>query len=309
MALYLVFATPYLMDVTGDRERDHAFSLQSALWPLAAFVGSLLGGALPVLWSRLLGLTLDDPAPYRLTLYVAVLLLAPSVLPLWRARETMPGVRPEADAARSHGYTGRRVGGEASAIPWALFAPIILVGVLRIAGESAVRTFLNVYLDLTHGLPSAQIGAWMAIGSLIAAPAALASPLVSGRWGRHRTVAWGAVCTGLFLLPLALIPHPLAAGASWIGLTTMVAIVRPAFMVYTQTSVGARWQPLMSGATNLAAGLGSAFILLSGGFAVAALGFQRFFLIPAGLFCIAGVVFGVLLPEREGGGWDSGLGN
>ena len=85
----------------------------------------------------------------------------------------------------------------------------------------------------------------------------------------------------------------------WIGLITMVAIVRPPFMVYTQTSVGPRWQALMSGITNLAAGLGSALILLSGGFAVAALGFQRFFLIPAGLFVIAGVVFGVCLKERE----------
>ena len=107
--------------------------------------------------------------------------------------------------------------------------------------------------------------------------------------------------TGLFLLPLALIPHPLAAGASWFGLTTMVAIVRPPFMVYTQTSVGPRWQALMSGVTNLAAGLGSALILISGGFAVAALGFQRFFLIPAALFCFAGLVFGVFLKEQKKG--------
>jgi predicted MFS family arabinose efflux permease len=187
----------------------------------------------------------------------------------------------------------------AASIPLSLLAPIIAVGVLRIAGESAVRGFLNVYLDVIHGLPSAQIGAWMAVGSLIGAPAALLSPLISARLGRQRTVAWGAACTGLFLLPLALIPHPLAAGASWIGLAVMVAIVRPPFMVYTQTAVHSRWQALMSGATNLAAGLGSASILLSGGFAVAALGYRRFFLIPAGLFCIAGLVFGVCLPEQR----------
>jgi hypothetical protein len=82
----------------------------------------------------------------------------------------------------------------------------------------------------------------------------------------------------------------------------MVAIVRPPFMVYSQTSVGPRWQALMSGATNLAAGLGSALILLSGGYAVAALGYRRFFLIPAALFCLAGVVFGGCLGERGQGG-------
>ena len=82
----------------------------------------------------------------------------------------------------------------------------------------------------------------------------------------------------------------------------MVAIVRPPFMVYTQTSVGRRWQALMSGTTNLAAGVGSALILLSGGYAVSALGYQRFFLIPAALFGFAGVVFGVFLPEQKKSG-------
>lgn len=301
MAFYLVNATPYLMDVTVPRERDHAFSLQSALWPLAAFVGSLIGGALPVFWCRVLSLSLDHPAPYRYTLLFAVLLLVPSAVPIWLARDTAakkPEQDPNDGKKRAAATPGRAFG----SLPLVLFAPIIAVGVLRIAGESSVRGFLNVYLDVIHGLPSAQIGAWMAVGSLIAAPAALVSPLISARLGRHRTVAWGAFCTGLLLLPMALISHPLAAGVSWIGLTTMVAIVRPPFMVYTQSSVGPRWQALMSGTTNLAAGAGSALILLSGGYAVSALGYQRFFLIPAALFCVAGVVFGVFLPEQKSNG-------
>jgi len=300
MALYLVNATPYLMDVTQDRERDHAFSLQSALWPLAAFVGSLIGGALPVFWCRVLDLSLDHPAPYRYTLLVAVVLLAPTVVPLLLARETAQETRSQVDAEERVERAGV---GNAAFIPLSLLVPIVAVGVLRIAGESSVRGFLNVYLDVIHGLPPAQIGAWMAVGSLIGVPAALVSPLVSARLGRHRTVAWGAFSTGLLLLPLALIRHPLAAGSSWIALTVMVAIVRPPFMVYTQGSVGPRWQALMSGTTNLAAGVGSALILLSGGYVVSALGYQRFFLIPAALFCVAGVVFGVCLPAqmRDGG--------
>jgi predicted MFS family arabinose efflux permease len=264
-------------------------------------VGSLIGGALPAFWSRALALSLDHPAPYRYTLFVAVAFLAPGVVPLWLARDTAQEAKPDVGTGRllPKGAPSRKHG----FLPLSLFAPIIAVGVLRIAGESAVRSFYNVYLDVVYGLPSAQIGAWMAVGPLISVPAALVSPLVSARWGRHRTISVGAFLTGLFLLPLALFPHPLAAGASWFGLTTMVAIVRPPFMVYTQTSVGPRWQALMSGTTNLAAALGSALILLSGGYAVAALGYQRFFLIPAGLFCVAGVVFGVCLEEQnvEGG--------
>jgi MFS family permease len=311
MALYLVNASPYLMAVTGPQERDHAFSLQSALWPLAAFVGSLVGGALPALWSRALAVSLDHPAPYRYTLLVAVTLLAPGIVPLCVARDIARDMRLVARETRP--VAGRdKIAGNATArdpvapnrngvsAPLSLIAPIVLVGVLRVAGESAVRSFLNVYLDVARGLPPAQIGVLMALGQFVAVPAALAMPLVTARWSRQRTIALGALCTALCLLPLALIPHPVAAAASWIGLTTLVAIVRPAFMVYTQDLVHPRWQPLMSGATNLAAGLGSALMLLSGGYAVAALGFRRFFLIPAGLFAVAGAVVGVCLHREEG---------
>lgn len=305
MTLYLVNATPYLMDVTGAEERDHAFSLQSALWPLAAFVGSLVGGALPGLWSRALSLSLDDPAPYRYTLLVAVLLLAPAALPLLAARDTAASPQPEPDPGQDAGGVWGRARGRfarsRAAIPFSLLIPVIAVGVLRIAGESAVGSFYNVYLDVVYDLSPARIGAWMSVGPLIGAFAALGSPLATARWGRHRTVAWGAFLTGFLLLPLALVRHPLAAGLSWIGLAVMVAIVRPPFMVYTQQAVSARWQALMSGVTNLAAGIGSSLILLSGGYAVAALGYQRFFLIPAALFILAGVVFGICLKEQQGG--------
>jgi MFS family permease len=296
MAFYLVHSTPYLMQITGAQERDHAFSAQSALWPLAAFVGSLVGGALPELWSRVLGLSLDHPAPYRYTLFVAGACLLPSVLPLCLSRDTgregVPAARGQAQPPPAASVR------TAASFPLFLFAPIIAVGVLRIAGESAVRSFFNVYLDVEHGLSPVRIGGWMAFGQLIGAPAAMVSPLVSARLGRHRTVAWGAACTGFLLLPLALIPRPVAAGISWVGLTMLVAIVRPPFMVYAQTSVGPRWQSLMSGATNLAAGLGSALILPLGGYAVSALGFQGFFAIPAALFVVAGALFGVCLSEQ-----------
>ena len=96
------------MAVTGDQERDHAFSLQSALWPLAAFVGSLIGGALPVFWSRVLALSLDHPAPYRYTLLVAVALLAPCVVPLWLARDARPARAGNRDAQGSDAATRPR---------------------------------------------------------------------------------------------------------------------------------------------------------------------------------------------------------
>jgi MFS family permease len=47
LALYFVNASPWVMAMTAPGERSHVFSVQAALWPLAGFVGSLIGGLLP----------------------------------------------------------------------------------------------------------------------------------------------------------------------------------------------------------------------------------------------------------------------
>jgi MFS family permease len=81
-ALYWVNSSPYLMTVTGSRERMHAFSVQSALFPLSAFLGSLAGGLLPGLYARALGLSMDNPAPCRLSLLTAAAVFCLSIPPI-----------------------------------------------------------------------------------------------------------------------------------------------------------------------------------------------------------------------------------
>ena len=49
---YWVNSSMYLMGVTDPEVRSHAFSLRTALLPLAGFVGSLIGGWLPGTASR-----------------------------------------------------------------------------------------------------------------------------------------------------------------------------------------------------------------------------------------------------------------
>ena len=53
-SLYSVNGSVFLMGATAPEERSHAFSVQTALSPLAAFVGSLIGGFLPGVFAALL---------------------------------------------------------------------------------------------------------------------------------------------------------------------------------------------------------------------------------------------------------------
>ena len=85
-ALYYINGTPFLMGATQRQERDHAFSVQAALTPLAGFAGNLLGGLLPRLSATLLGASLDGPAAYRYPLWVAAAAMVPALLALLGTR-------------------------------------------------------------------------------------------------------------------------------------------------------------------------------------------------------------------------------
>ena len=86
-AVYFVNTAPFAMKVAHQSERSHVFSMQAALWSLAGFAGSLIGGFLPGIFAMYLGVSLDQPAPYRYSLLAASLLLIPSVLAIGATRE------------------------------------------------------------------------------------------------------------------------------------------------------------------------------------------------------------------------------
>ena len=87
-AVYFVNTAPFAMQVTHQSERNHVFSVQAALWSLAGFAGSLVGGFLPGIFAIYLGVSLDQAAPYRYSLLAAGLLLIPSVLAIGATRES-----------------------------------------------------------------------------------------------------------------------------------------------------------------------------------------------------------------------------
>ena len=134
VALYIVNTSPYLMAVTGDAERNHAFSVQAALGTLAAFFGSLAGGLLPELIATVTHTSLSQPAPYRYPLLFAAAMLLPAVAAPLAMR----------DVREVHTTTG---GGKAGPAPLFLIGMLTLIVALQVAGEGAARTFFNVYMD------------------------------------------------------------------------------------------------------------------------------------------------------------------
>ncbi len=278
VAMYFVNTNPFLMGVTTPVERNHVFSVQAALWPIAGFAGSLVGGILPGRIAGLLGAALDDPAPYRYPLLIAALLLVPSVLAMRSTIETADNYQQETTA-------------EACAPPYRLMILLSLVTLLQLAGEGATRTFFNVYLDAGLRVPTARIGMLAGAAQLLAVPAALATPTLARRLGNRDTVAAGSFGMAFSLLPLVFVPHVGAAGLGFIGMTAMASIRRPAISVYAMEIVPAAWRTAMSSATTTAVGVSWCLVALGGGYLITRLGYASFFLAAAGVTASGALLF------------------
>jgi MFS family permease len=282
-ALYLVNGLPFMMVATGPKERNHAFSVHIALVPLAAFVGSLVAGALPGIFAAVLGLSLDEATPYGLPLFLAALLLIPGVLTLLGARSV--------DAEQTQPATSDTPTERRDRPPYWLLIVVGLIMAFRFGGRGTVATFFNIYLDDGLGVSTSLIGVLSAAGQLLAVPAALSAPLLVARWGNPRTIFRGMLTMSLCVLPLALVPHWAAAGLGFVSSSAFFSVTIGPMRLFSQELVAPRWRATIASAFMLGAGLAFSAMSLVGGYAIVALGYRTLFLIGAGLAGVASLLF------------------
>lgn len=285
-SLYSVNADVFIMGATGPEERSYAFSMQMALWPLAGFAGSLVGGLLPGLFATLSRAPLAHPAPYRYSLLIAALLFTPAVPTLLATSEVTTAHTRESAASMRHA-------------PYGLIGLLALVQLLQGAGEGVTRTFFNVYLDVGLHVATQQIGTLAAVGQLLSVPAALVTPLLVDRWGNRRVFIWASLGTALSLLPLALIPHWGAAGFGSVGVMALAAVWHPAYIMYRMEITSPSWWAVVNGATNMAMGLSWSGMSLGGGYIVTALGYPSLFLTGAGVTAAGALLFWAIFNPRS----------
>ena len=279
--LFTVNSAPFMMGVTNPNERNHVFSLQGALFSLAGFAGSLIAGFLPNLFSSMLEIPSDHPAPFRFSLFLAGSAVIIGLLTILATREE----NLELEQEHEHESKG------AGPMPLALFIMMGCIYMLRSTGESAPNVFFNVYLETGLHASTALIGSLVAICRLIAGVAALAMPLFVARWGKERVIGWGILGVVLSILPLALIPHWGTAEIGFIGVMALSAIVNAAYFVYGQEIVSSGWQAVMSGVISMGGGVGGSFILIFGSRIISAYGYVSFFLTAAFLTAVGGLLF------------------
>lgn len=301
IAILFVNTAPFLMAVTQEAQRSHAFAIQSAMISSAAFAGSLIGGILPGFFARQADLPLDAAAPYRYPLLIAAVMLAAGIVLLQRMQDPKlvspkSVVVPPLPPRRTYPSIFRVP--RFQPINWqtmdraflTLIIVISLVRIFQIAGMATLATFFNVYMDDGLGAPTAQVGLITGVGRLLAVPIVLMMPLLSTRWGHRHLVTFSSLSAVFFLLPVAFIPTWWAAGLGYMGVMAGSSIRYTSFMVFIMAMVKPEQRSFMSGLSEMTAGLCFALMALIGGYMIVGQGYQTLFLVGAGA-----TLFGVLL--------------
>lgn len=284
LAIFFVNTAPFVLELIDGEQRTQVLAIQTAMLSLAAFGGSLVGGLLPPLVASLSGSTLEEPGPYGVALMVAGIGLILAFLAL---RGVAP-IRPQRPAEAP---LSARAGMAAAASILGLLALIALARMLQVAGVAATTTFFNVYLDATLLVPTAQIGMIIAAGRLLGVPAALATTSLTRRFGKPGVVIGTTLGTAIGLLPLALVPHWAAAGLSFIVVIGLSWVRYAASIVYFLELVPPGRRALVSGVTEMAAGICFTLLAFGGGYIVAHFDYRTLFLISAAMTALSALAF------------------
>ena len=179
---------------------------------------------------------------------------------------------------RRNGNARRRTAREVRSADGALFLLIFFLGItalLRMAGESAARSFFNVYLELDLGASTLRIGLLLAFGQLVAGPAALCAPALANRAGKVPVIVVTTAITAASLVIMALVPHWAAAGIGFTLVVGMRSVTQSVTSVVHMEIVPANRRGVTSGVTSMSMGLGFSSMALGGGYLIPALGFPR----------------------------------
>lgn len=175
-----IVQSPLLVENSTPSERMHLFSVNSALSHLAGFVGSNVGGIMPVFFLSALNITKNiEVAPLRIALIVSALFWLVSAIPVLFMKE--------AAKVERKGQGGR---GFAVVLKNPIARNLAIHNMFIGAGAGLVVPFFGVFLKEQLQATTAQIGFITGGTSLVLIVAVLVTPLLVKKLGKVRSVVF-----------------------------------------------------------------------------------------------------------------------
>lgn len=278
-SLWMVSASPFMMENSTDEERNALFSAHFGLTTLIGFLGTLVGGYLPAVFGDLLRVDVESPQAYAAVLMVTVILSALSMLPLLFIREQPQPVR-----------TGRP-----SLLPWrnltnpGLALRIFMPNIVISLGASILMPYMNLFFKETFAVSDRVLGSVFAVSSVITGTATLASPILADRWGRIRSLTATQLLSIPFLLTIGFSPVlSLAVPAYWVR-AALMNLGSPLYEAFAMEQFAARERATISGLIGMSWTIGWSVGPYVSGFMQQNpdIGFRPIFLLTCGFYLLA----------------------
>jgi len=218
-------------------ERTHLYTADLFIRVVAGMVGGLVGGVIPSLLMGMMG----EVDAFRITVAAAGVLLLLSAIPLMMMRETLSHPR-HAFARYLETVRGFR--------SWKHVGRLLVPQVLISLGAGLIIPFLSLYLKHQLHASIGEVGLIQGISALAMGIAALASPVLTRRFGFVKAIAGAEAASLPFLAAIPFITSlPLAAVVFWFR-SAFMNMSWPTFNQYTMEHVPGRERGIVAGALS-----------------------------------------------------------
>lgn len=270
-SLQITSYSPLMAQSSTSYERTHLFGTSQASRIGTSFLGSLLGGFLPGLFSLWLVVPIDSPITFQLTLLVWVLSSLLGIIPLLWLREPRVSnsgleVKYEGPVQPSSEPKGRI----------SIVLRFMIIGLLVGLGAGLIVPLMNVFFWEFYDLPTYMVGIIIGLGQVTMATGVLLSPILSTRIGKVRSVVITQTLSLPFIVLLASVINPFVAIISYLLRGALMNAAMPVNQTIRMELVPSSWRPNLQALNTSAMSFGRATSVLYAG----QLFDQGFYLLP-----------------------------
>jgi len=239
VSIYTVAGSPFLMENSTPDERMYLFSINSALSQVAYIIGCLAGGAMPGLLIRA-GVNASSPEVYRYTLFISLVVIALSAVPILFMNEAKRPVKPI-----------KRLAVLGETIKEHKVQKLIVINGLVGIGAGMIVPFFNVYFQSLMSASAGQIGTIFSAGEMVMVIGLVIIPLLTTRFGKIRTIAITELASIPFLIMLALTTNIFVAAFAYIMRMTLMNMANPAINNFNMEIVSEEQHATVSSLTSM----------------------------------------------------------
>jgi MFS family permease len=251
--LWIVSYNPFLAEHSALDERVLLFSVSNMIWLGTGMAGSVVGGWLPGLLARAVGIVAsrvlapDGVMAFRLAATAGILLYVPALACLWTLR---PGTYGGSEALARLPLRPLPAG-----VP-GLVAAFVVVSLLLGMGYGVYFPFVNLYFREYLAAPPGLVGVIVGVGQVAGVAGQLLAPSLARRLGKVRAVSLAQVATMPCLLGMALAGSLWAGAAAYLGRFAMWNMGSSSFDAFQMEAVPDRLRAILNSVAGIPSGVG-----------------------------------------------------